>query len=399
MRNEIKITNEQLNTMAMNEVLVNDGDFVKVALTNKRVNEHHIGVFVNHEDCIYFWSNNGHYDGNGSLYAQEYGYRYSYELSFCVDKSFNYLLQCRDGVEYFTLSIYDANTHKVVEHKFIHNAYKQDVIYKNIHSYHSGRTYNAPINSDCDYKIGVELEVECNTSGHREALDRRFQSNWLLMERDGSLSDACGIEFITIPMCPKHIKSKNTWYDFIEFMSSRAKSWNTSNCGLHVHIGREILGKTAEEQSETIGKLLYLYHHYLKSHPTNVKIYGRAVAYNDHDGKVEEGDAAKTLGSAVLKVKSVKENLKAKLTARSERNRYFDINLKNVATIEFRKGKGSLNSDRICSVIEYSELLCLYARKAKWEKISDVDFFEFAKKKVKRTSPLNRFISREEADC
>lgn len=399
MRNEIKITNEQLNTMAMDEVLVSDGDFVKVALTDKRTNEYYIGVFVNRADCIYFWSNCVHYDGNGQLYAQEYGYQYSYELSFCEDKPFRYLLECRNGIESFTLSIYDANTHKVVEHKFIHNAYKQDVIYQNIHSYHSGRTYNAPINSDCDYKIGVELEVECNTSNIKQELHRRFKSNWLLMERDGSLSDSRGIEFITIPMCPKHIKSKNTWYDFIEFMSSRARSWNTTTCGLHVHIGREILGKTAEEQSETIGKLLYLYHHYLKDNPTNIKVYGRARAYEDHDGKVAEGNAVKVLGSDALKVKSIKENLKQKLTAQSNTTRYFDINLRNAATIEFRKGKGSLNSDRICSVVEYSELLCLYARKAKWENISDVDFFKFAKKKVKRTSPLNRFISREEADC
>ena len=399
MRNEIKITNEQLYTMAMRDVLVNDGDFVRVTLTEKRTKEHNIAVFVKHINCIYFWSDMEYYDGNGSLHAQDYGYEYSYELSFCDEKPFSALLECRDGEEYFTLSIYDADKHKVIEYKFINNAYKQDVKYKSIHGYHSGRTYNAPINSDCDYKIGVELEVECNTSDIKQELNRRFESNWLLMERDGSLSDSRGIEFITIPMCPKHIKSKNTWCDFIEFMSSRAKSWNTSTCGLHVHIGREILGKTAEEQSETIGKLLYLYHHYLKDHPTNIKIYGRARAYEDHDGKVAEGNAVKCLGSDALKVKSIKENLKQKLTAQSNTTRYFDINLRNTATIEFRKGKGSLNSDRICSVIEYSELLCLYARKAKWEKISDVDFFEFAQKKVKRTSPLNRFISREEADC
>lgn len=399
MRNEIKITNEQLSTMAMNEVLVSDGDFVKVALTDKRTNEHHIGVFVNYDDIIYFWSDLSVFDGDGQYKANDHGFSYSYNLCSVDERPFARLLSLRDLESIFAMSIFDARTHKVIEYKFINNAYKQDVIYQRIHGYHSGRTYNAPINSDCDYKIGVELEVECNTSDIKQELHRRFESNWLLMERDGSLSDARGIEFITIPMCPKHIKSRNTWCDFIEFMSSRAKSWNTSTCGLHVHIGREILGKTAEEQSETIGKLLYLYHHYLKDHPTNIKVYGRARAYEDHDGKVAEGNAVKVLGSDALKVKSIKENLKQKLTAQSSTARYFDINLRNTATIEFRKGKGSLSSDRICSVIEYSELLCLYARKVKWEKISDVDFFEFAKKKVKRTSPLNRFISREEADC
>lgn len=399
MRNEIKITNEQLNTMAMGAVLVDDDDFVKVALTDKRTNEHYIGVFVKYDDIIYFWSDLSVFGGDGQYTAIEHGFSYSYNLRAIDNRPFVKLLDVRGVEDVFAMSIFDASTHKVISYKFINNAYKQDVTYKSIHGYHSGRTYNAPINSDCDYKIGVELEVECDTSDIKQELHRRFESNWLLMERDGSLSDSRGIEFITIPMCPKHIKSKNTWCDFIEFMSSRAKSWNTSTCGLHVHIGREILGKTAEEQSETIGKLLYLYHHYLKDHPTNIKIYGRARAYEDHDGKVAEGNAVKVLGSDALKVKNIKENLKQKLTERNNTTRYFDINLRNTATIEFRKGKGSLNSDRICSVIEYSELLCLYARKAKWEKISDVDFFEFAKKKVKRISPLNRFISREEADC
>lgn len=399
MRNEIKITNEQLNTMAMQDVLVSNGDFVKVALTYKRTNEHYICAFVMHNDCIYFWSNLSSFNGDGQSYAIDHGFGYSYNLCAIAHITFVDFFRRRDELERYEVSIFDATKHKPTKYEFIHNAYKQDVIYKNIRGYHSGRAYNAPINSDCDYKIGVELEVECNTSDIKQSLHNHFESNWLLMERDGSLSDSRGIEFITIPMCPKHIKSKMTWYDFIEFMSSRAQSWNTSTCGLHVHIGREILGKTAEEQSETIGKLLYLYHHYLKDHPTNIKIYGRARAYDDHDGKVREGNAVKVLGSEVLKVKSIKDNLKEKLTAQSNTTRYFDINLRNTATIEFRKGKGSLNSDRICSVIEYSELLCLYARKAKWEKISDVDFFEFAMKKIKRTSPLKRFISQEEADC
>lgn len=341
-------------------------------------------------DC-YLLSNLNRFDGCHSGMRDELGFRYSWQL--CT----TFLEDFLEEYSYNFVGFPTSDTTPVVADEpcsFVNNNYRTDTTYMNVNGYHSRRSYNEPLVQYSGHRIGVELEVECNSRSIKEHIDENFKSNWLIMERDGSLTDN-GIEFITIPMVPKHIKAKNTWFDFIEYMSSRATSWSAGTCGLHVHIGREILGKTAEVQSETIGKLLYLYHHHLKEHQTNIKIYGRERAYNDHDGKVEEGKAVKLLGSEVLQVKSVKDTLKDKLVSRTMCDRYFDINLRNEATIEFRKGRGSLNVDRIISVIEYSELMCKYAKDADWDEISAENFFAYIKKAIKRTSPLQRYFCQE----
>lgn len=401
MRNEIKISNEQLSSVAMCDILTNDHDYIKVVVTNNNDSTDNPCVFIKLDGNIFFFSNLEGFDGAGMSLANARGFSYSYCCNHMSDKALTRVLNERTIGAYCTMRLSnDGRPLNIETYEFINKSYKCDNMYSGIRNYHSRRSYNDIKESEksTDYRIGVELEVECNSEDIRSQIDRRFKSNWLFMERDGSLN-SLGIEFITIPMRPKDIKTPAVWRNFIEFMASRAKSWDSPRCGLHVHIGRGILGKNPEEQSETIGKLLYLYHHYLKEHPLNIKVYGRSRGYEDHDGKVEAGNATKVLGSDVLKVKAVKDKLKNDITERNNRTRYFDVNLQNSATIEFRKGRGSLNSNRITAVVEYCELMCKYARKVKWERISADDFFKFAKKSIKPTSPLSRFISREENDC
>jgi hypothetical protein len=280
---------------------------------------------------------------------------------------------------------------------FFHKDYACDVTYTGVRSYHShhGDAMNAPKKSYSGHKIGVELEVECNNSeSHRKCTE--IQSNWIYMETDGSLSSR-GIEFITIPLRPQDAKKAETWSALIAYLSKHAKSWSKSNCGLHVHIGREILGRTAEQQSETIGKMLFLYHHWLKDCSMNRAIYGRMRGYSDQDAKAAEADAARTLGKEVFKSKKLKDTVKKALIDKSSHGRYFDINLSNSATIEFRRGRGSINTARITAVVEYCELICLYAKQAKWENISEADFVAYCRKKIAPTSPLARWITSEEA--
>lgn len=280
---------------------------------------------------------------------------------------------------------------------FVNKNYADTTMYTGIKSYHSHHSEepNKPLKHHSGYKVGVELEVECNSAdAYRKCTE--IQSNWIYMETDGSLSSR-GIEFITIPLRPQDAKKAETWSTLIAYLSKYAKSWSKSSCGLHVHIGREILGRTAEQQSETIGKMLFLYHHWLKDCSMNRAIYGRMRGYSDHDAKAPEADAARTLGADVFKSKKLKDTVKKALIDKSSHGRYFDINLSNSATIEFRRGRGSINTARITAVIEYCELICLYAKQATWESICEADFVAYCRKKVAPTSPLARWITSEEA--
>lgn len=272
--------------------------------------------------------------------------------------------------------------------------YKSERTWRGKHSYHDshcGVFSNDPIKANKkNYRIGVELEVAAKNREKYAELTK-LKSNWLTMESDSSLPDY-GVEIITIPLSPKDAKDPEMWRDMVAKVSSLADSWKKSSCGLHVHIGREILGDDAEKASATIGKLLYLYHHFLNGTSLNTKIYGRSCAYHEQNGKTAVGEAVKTLGSAVLKNKEIVKSLDSSLKAKTSTSRYFDINLENRNTIEFRKGKGSINVDRIISVITYSEMMIEYAKVRPWDKISYEDFVGYVRKKLPKTSPLKKFF-------
>lgn len=270
--------------------------------------------------------------------------------------------------------------------EFISDKYERLAIYKGFHGYHHHHHthLNNPAQRYTGYRIGIELEVEFNTRDGRDTFCD-IQSNWLYRESDSSLG-GYGCEIITIPLLPKDAKDVDFWKPLTDYLKPKAKSWNTGRCGLHVHIGREILGRTDEERSETIGKLLYLYHHFVKDTRMNVKIYGRDRGYHDQDGKTLAGTSAKELGSEVLKIKGVKDKVKSAMIQRSEQDRYFDINLSNEKTIEFRKGRGSINPNRISMVVDYCERMCFYAKSTPWAQIGYDDFVKFLTSTVKNES-------------
>lgn len=326
----------------------------------------------------------------------------TFETIICeqgFDTTYNirpYAIIKEDGTELMypsaTIPMHDSS-----EFEFFNDKYTKGTIYSDIHGYHHhhGMTPNKPVETKRGHKIGVELEIEFNTSDGKRTWARKAKSNWFYCERDGSLGDT-GVEIITVPMLPKDIKDGSTWDKLIGYLSNKAKSWDSPRCGLHVHIGREILGSNAEQQSETIGKLLYLYHHSLNGTSMNTKIFGRECAYNEKDGKTEEGKAVATLGSEVLKIKEIKDRVKDGMIRKTKTNRYFDINLSNEHTIEFRKGRGSINTSRIIMVIEYCEIMCKFAKQAKWEEISKDKFIDYVVNNIKSSSPLYRFFERGE---
>ena len=220
------------------------------------------------------------------------------------------------------------------------------------------------------------MEVEFDNSEDRDEFNS-IASNWFYRERDGSLGNY-GVEIITIPLLPQDAKDEEMWRSLCERLR-KAKSWDTGRCGLHVHIGREILGKNEDIRQETLGRMLYLYHEFLKQTRLNVKIFGRERGYHDENGQTMESRAAKVLGNGIFKDTSVKDKVKQSLIDKGDETRYFDINLQNPATIEFRKGRGSINATRIAMVIEWCEIICKYSRQTPWSQIGYEDFVNYAK--------------------
>lgn len=360
------------------------------------------------DDKVYLLSNNGRLNGDDpSRHCDAVShvfYRYGWVLSYgAYQRPINEVIAWNGNfdceVRFIGIITDDdgdssASEESAFKGDFLIDSYSRDNIYTGQDGYHDMcyEDLNEPTEEYKGHRIGVELEVEFNDEYDRDAFNE-IESNWFYREDDGSL-DEFGCEIITIPLLPKDAKSVVFWRPLIDRLKGEARSWDTGRCGLHVHIGREILGSNAEEKSETIGKLLFMYHTFVKHESMNIAIYGRERGYSDQDAKTREADAAGVLGAAVFRDKAIKDKVKKSLIDRCDNSRYYDINITKTPTIEFRKGRGSINAERIAMVVEYSELMCLYARQVDWEGIALDDFISYLKTNAKNErllTTINRY--------
>lgn len=275
-------------------------------------------------------------------------------------------------------------------------------IYEGFSGYHSSHytTMNTPVNGYRGYRIGVELETEFMTTSSREQFTGTPR-NWFFCESDSSLRNA-GCEIITIPLIPEDAKSRKTWKPICDRLKSLgATSWDNDRCGLHVHIGREILGETNEEREATLSRILLFYNLYLNDDTTATKVFGRARCY--HEGRHEntqEFAAVKCLGASVLKDKEIAKRVGDAMKAKQSRERYYTINTTNANTIEFRKGRGSLSVDRIQTIITFCEAVCLYCKTSEDVSELTVDGFrDFIRATVPVTNSLYHYYEVVERDC
>jgi hypothetical protein len=292
----------------------------------------------------------------------------------------------------------DMTTYNVVERdipRMFSPMYASTITYEGLHSYHEhhGGTMNESLREmPAQYKFGVELEVEFPNSTSRDKFLRDARSNHVYFETDGSLS-SYGIECITVPLHPQDAKSVDYWEPLCELLTRYgARSWSHSSCGLHVHVSRTILDDSSE--NENLGKLLFFYEHFLADNELNIKIFGRSRTYSGRDGKTEVSNAAKLLGSEVLRG-GVKDKVKDALIGHHRCERYFEINIRNANTIEFRKGKGSISPQRIVSVIEWCELITLYCKQESWTRLSLERFLTYVHSHVGKDSPLKGFLHQD----
>ena len=294
-----------------------------------------------------------------------------------------------------------AETSAPAENPYMLPNYTQN-IYDGFESYHASHrvTMNTPTNGYNGYRIGVELETEFSTSAARSEFTNTSR-NWFFCESDASLS-GYGCEIITIPLTPADAKSRATWKPICDRLKSLgATSWDNNRCGLHVHIGREILGDTTEEREATLSRILLFYNLYLNDDATATKVFGRARCY--HEGRHEntqEFAAVKCLGASVLKDKEIAKRVGDAMKAKQRGERYYTINTTNAATIEFRKGRGSLSVDRIQTIITFCEAVCLYCKTS--EDISELTiegFREFIRANVPTTNSLYHYYGIVESDC
>ena len=280
-----------------------------------------------------------------------------------------------------------AVAHTSAESVAMLEGYTRTEIYSGFSSYHHNQRvhrFNTPIVADKPWRIGIELEVYARSQEAYNTITGA-RSNWFQCESDASLNDArYPIELKTIPLRACDAKSVEFWDAPMRKLGSLAKSKEYHSTGLHVHIGKEVLGDTVRERLETLNKLCWFYVYRIESvpdaHAKNVTMAGREHGYggNLQNSKSELANFAELLGyKTTCGNKQAFDMMAASVRQKTEGQRW-DINLQHLndyGTVEFRKGDGRISKTRIAGLVTWWEQMTLYCRNHSQDQLDFNEFF------------------------
>lgn len=195
---------------------------------------------------------------------------------------------------------------------------------------------------DSDRYFGVELEIDCagKDDDYAEELLNIGNANGehIYIKGDGSLDD--GMELVSYPMSLNYHKSF-CWDEIMrKSINLSYRSHNTSTCGLHVHVNRNCMGDTREEQDEVISRILF----FVEKNWNELLKFSRRSEYSMNRWAARYG--FEKTGKEILD--------KAK---KGNNGRYAAINLCNYSTIEFRLFRGSLKYNTFIATLELVNLI------------------------------------------
>ena len=193
--------------------------------------------------------------------------------------------------------------------------------------------------------FGMELEVdeagEDDDSAERVMNIGNRDKCHIYCKHDGSLDD--GFEIVSHPMTLDYHKNEMPWESVLRKVRSLGYTSHQANtCGLHIHVNRNSLGKTYDEQEACIARILYFFEKHWEellkfSRRTNRQLERWAARYGYKD-----------------KPKDILDHAKGGVN----NGRYSCINLQNADTIEFRMFRGTLKYNTIIATLQLVNRVC-----------------------------------------
>lgn len=210
--------------------------------------------------------------------------------------------------------------------------------------------------------FGVELEIDGagkDSDNADEILSIANKDNeHIYIKGDGSLDD--GMEIVTYPMsldCHKDF----CWQEIMKkAVSMGYRSHQTSTCGLHIHVNRNSLGETHDEQELVISHILF----FVETHWAELLRFSRRSEYSMNRWAARYG--YEKTGREILD--------KAK---KGNNGRYAAVNLMNYSTIEFRLFRGTLKHNTLIAALELVNEICDLAMHLTEDDIGKMSWSEF----------------------
>lgn len=277
--------------------------------------------------------------------------------------------------------------------------------------YHSRPPYNVFLKSGDYPSAGVELETVAKTctSDFVRRLQENLRSNWFHAERDGSLDPQhdgdYGFEWITEPLPPRVYRDPRTWIGLQNLLVPWVESFTRSECGLHVHVGLEQFDNPANvtfrgipdgSSRRKLGKYLSAFVYYSMLNPafvdrvtlrktsgycstsatngfcegfrpgmTSAEVVDMVLqkvmkAYGDGQWSSYASQLAdwEARGMLSMDLSPIKGSELSEFTGHS-----VEVNASHPFTIEFRRGKGTLQGISIHRMVELMTLVVRFAWK------------------------------------
>lgn len=257
-----------------------------------------------------------------------------------------------------------------------------------IHSDHAYRPRNLQFFGDGPRFLGVELEVE-NVKGEcrtRDAAQGLVDASdlWYL-KHDGSLNS--GFEIVTQPFSWEWYREHGNVFKSVFALAEKGfRSYNTSTCGMHVHVSRK-----AFKNAFHLYKFIELIHaneeftlRVSQRQPDNLRQWAR-LAYGSIHTFDERGRPTyrEETPAAVAK------------KGRQESNRYCAVNLQNRNTVEVRIFRGTLLEASFRKNLEYVVAACDYTRTAGARELTPVHFTAYVLSRRADFPNLANFLNQD----
>lgn len=297
--------------------------------------ELYVGEDVICEDCAEEECYHCDYCGDLVWHDDDFGDDYTNLCENCYNNYYHRCSQCNQLLNENNSFWYDD---EVYCEDCYNNRVEEDNEYINDYSYKPEPIFYTNNNELNNRFYGIELEVDKGGkySNNAEILidTANIHEEKIYIKSDGSLDD--GFEIVSHPMTLNYHLDEMDWESILETARSLGyRSHDTSTCGYHIHVSRNSLGNTYDEQEDVISRIMY----FIELHWNEMLKFSRRTESNMNRWSSRLG-YEKTSKEVLEKAKQ------------GGRGRYVAINLENNSTVEFRMFRGTLKYNTFIATLK-----------------------------------------------
>jgi len=214
--------------------------------------------------------------------------------------------------------------------------------------------------------FGIEIEVECKNSKSASAMhaSQLEMVDLAYLKNDGSLNN--GFEIVTHPMSHDFFKNEATelWTVLEDLRSNdnyKVKAWDTTTCGLHIHISRT--GFSSGSHMHKFLNLVYSnpdFYSTLAGRTSDQWAKYTDIITNEYKRNGDGDRIQDTIYGGYQTIR--KRSFAHKLDYNRHSDRYSAVNTLNHATLEMRIFRGTVNSDTIKAHLDLAHASVEYTR-------------------------------------